>query len=104
MGNRRVSRCVVAICWGIRRLRRARWRGEPVKEQTAQIEGLFRQYAGVLYRDLLGYCGCEQTAEEITQQAFLRLYDKLKSGESLDRPDAWVFAEGRRLLLDQAGS
>jgi RNA polymerase sigma-70 factor (ECF subfamily) len=71
------------------------------REPDEQVALYFRQYAEILYRDLTGYCGCEEDAEEITQEAFLRLYEALAAGEPIDRPDAWVFTVARRLMLDR---
>jgi RNA polymerase sigma factor (sigma-70 family) len=74
---------------------------EHARDPDTQVAFYFRQYAEILYRDLTGYCGCEEDAEEITQEAFLRLYEALASGEPIDRPDAWVFTVARRLMLDR---
>jgi RNA polymerase sigma factor (sigma-70 family) len=74
---------------------------ERAREPDEQVALYFRQYAEILYRDLTGYCGCEEDAEEITQEAFLRLYEALAAGEPIDRPDAWVFTVARRLMLDR---
>lgn len=68
-------------------------------DADARVDHCFRQYGERVYRDLLGYCGCEVTAEDLTQQAFLRLWNAFAAGEAIDRPDAWVFREARRLLL-----
>ena len=35
------------------------------REPDEQVAIYFRQYAEILYRDLTGYCGCEEDAEEI---------------------------------------
>jgi RNA polymerase sigma-70 factor (ECF subfamily) len=74
---------------------------EHAREPEAQVALYFRQYAEILFRDLTGYCGCEEDAEEITQEAFLRLYEALAAGDPIDRPDAWVFTVARRLMLDR---
>ncbi len=74
---------------------------ECARDPDEQVAIYFRQYAEILYRDLTGCCGCEEDAEEITQEAFLRLYEALASGEPIDRPDAWVFTVARRLMLDR---
>jgi RNA polymerase sigma factor (sigma-70 family) len=76
--------------------------GTPVtRDPETQVSLYFRQYAEILFRDLTGYCGCEEDAEEITQEAFLRLYEALAAGETIDRPDAWVFTVARRLMFDR---
>jgi RNA polymerase sigma factor (sigma-70 family) len=74
---------------------------ERARDPDEQVAIYFRQYAEIVFRDLSGCCGCEEDAEEITQEAFLRLYEALASGETIDRPDAWVFTVARRLLLDR---
>jgi RNA polymerase sigma factor (sigma-70 family) len=74
---------------------------ECAREPDEQVAIYFHQYAHILYRDLIGYCGCAEDAEEITQEAFLRLYEALASGDVIDRPDAWVFTVARRVMLDR---
>jgi RNA polymerase sigma factor (sigma-70 family) len=74
---------------------------ERVRTPDEQVTVYYREHAEPLYRYLTGIFGCEDDAEEITQEAFLRLYEALESGMQIDKPDAWVFTVARRLMLDR---
>jgi RNA polymerase sigma-70 factor (ECF subfamily) len=45
--------------------------------------------------------GREEDAEEVTQEAFLRLHRELLAGNAIDSPRAWTLTVGRRLMLDR---
>jgi RNA polymerase sigma factor (sigma-70 family) len=91
----------VADAWAARAAERIDSPPECAREPDEQVAIYFRQYAEIIFRDLTGYCGCEEDAEEVTQEAFLRLYEALASGEVIERPDAWVFTVARRVMLDR---
>ncbi len=72
-----------------------------VRAPDEQVTIYYREYAESLYRYLAGIFGSEDDAEEITQEAFLRLYEALENGTQIEKPDAWVFTVARRLMLDR---
>jgi RNA polymerase sigma factor (sigma-70 family) len=74
---------------------------ERVRTPDEQVTLYYREHAEALFRYLTGIFGCEDDAEEITQEAFLRLYEALDSGKQIDKPEAWVFTVARRLMLDR---
>jgi RNA polymerase sigma-70 factor (ECF subfamily) len=48
--------------------------------------------------------GCPpDTAKEITQEAFLRLYRVLRAGKAIEHPKAWVYRVAHNLACDTAG-
>ena len=47
--------------------------------------------------------GCApDTAQEITQEAFLRLYIALREGKTIEHPKAWVYRVAHNLAFDAA--
>lgn len=65
-----------------------------------QVTAYFHEHAEPLYRYLCAVYRCDEDAEEVTQEAFLRLYEALASGERIENPRAWVYAVARRLMLN----
>jgi RNA polymerase sigma-70 factor (ECF subfamily) len=60
---------------------------------------LVRQYHTRVYRYFLGHVG-DGSAEELTQEVFLRVVKGLRTYESRGRDAAWVFTIARRVLAD----
>jgi RNA polymerase sigma-70 factor, ECF subfamily len=69
-----------------------------------EITQLFVTWRDPIYRYLLEVFGHPAVAEEITQEAFLRLYRSLKSGRAVKNPRAWLFRVAHNLALDQQKS
>jgi RNA polymerase sigma-70 factor (ECF subfamily) len=65
-----------------------------------QVTTYFREHAEAVYRYLAGSFGSEEDAEEVTQEAFLRLYEALSAGERIDNPRGWVVIVARRLMIN----
>ncbi|MBZ5603956.1 MAG: RNA polymerase sigma factor [Acidobacteriia bacterium] len=65
------------------------------------VERCFLEFRDQVFRYLRAL-GCEHsTAEEMTQEAFLRLYRALQSGSRVNDRRAWVFRVARNLYIDQ---
>lgn len=73
---------------------------ELARRPDEQVTAYFNEHAEPLYRYLSAVYRCEDDAEEVTQEAFLRLYEALASGERIENPRAWVYAVARRLMLN----
>jgi|SRR5215813_581151 len=69
-----------------------------------EVTQLFVTWRDPIYRYLLEVFGHPAVAEEITQEAFLRLYRSLKSGRAVKNPRAWLFRVAHNLALDQQKS
>jgi RNA polymerase sigma-70 factor (ECF subfamily) len=67
----------------------------------AQVTRLFEQLRLPVYRHLCLAFGSEAQAEEVTQEAFLRLYQAVRRGEAIVNVRAWVFRVARNLALNQ---
>jgi RNA polymerase sigma-70 factor (ECF subfamily) len=72
-----------------------------VRTPDEQASIYFREHSGAVYRYLAGVYGREEDAEEVTQEAFLRLHRELLAGNAIDSPRAWTLTVGRRLMLDR---
>jgi RNA polymerase sigma-70 factor, ECF subfamily len=74
---------------------------ELVRSPDEQVTAYFREHSGAVYRYLAGVYGRESDAEEVTQEAFLRLHLALVNREKIENPKAWVLTVARRLMLDR---
>lgn len=61
----------------------------------------FREHSGAVFRYLASIYGREQDAEEVTQEAFLRLHQELMAHVVIESPRAWALTVARRLMLDR---
>jgi RNA polymerase sigma factor (sigma-70 family) len=73
-------------------------RARSIEEQVCE---LFNQYAPNLTRRLR-VAFRRDDAEEVTQEAFLRLYETLLLGTEISEPGAWLLTVARRIMIDRA--
>ncbi|MGH9915795.1 MAG: RNA polymerase sigma factor, partial [Pyrinomonadaceae bacterium] len=66
-----------------------------------KVGQLFERLRDPIYRYLVTTFGNPAEAEEITQEAFLRLYRHLHGGQSVDDARAWIFRVAHNLAVDQ---
>lgn len=69
-----------------------------------KIEQLFEQLRDPVYRYLVAAFGCPVEAEDITQEAFLRLYRCLDKGEPVENVRPWIFRVAHNLALNEQKS
>jgi RNA polymerase sigma factor (sigma-70 family) len=69
-----------------------------IEEQVCQ---LFNQYAPNLTRRLR-VAFRRDDAEEVTQEAFLRLHATLLAGTEISEPGGWLLTVARRIMIDRA--
>jgi RNA polymerase sigma-70 factor, ECF subfamily len=72
-----------------------------VRPPDEQASIFFREHSGAVYRYLAGVYGRDEDAEEVTQEAFLRLHQALLAQVVIDSPRAWTLTVARRLMLDR---
>jgi RNA polymerase sigma factor (sigma-70 family) len=63
---------------------------------------LFERHHVAIYRYLLRMTGSRETAEELTQDVFVRVLKGLEQYEERDRERAWLFRIARNLRCDLA--
>jgi RNA polymerase sigma-70 factor, ECF subfamily len=76
---------------------------ERVDDYTAarrEVAGLYDSSRVAVYRYLLGIGLENGQAEEVTQEAFLRLYAALRNGEFIANLKGWLFQVAHNLALD----
>ena len=72
--------------------------------RSGQLEAKVTELFNLLHRPVLRYVlailGDRGTAEDVTQDVFLRLYASLRRGEDIVHIRAWVFQVAYRLTMD----
>jgi RNA polymerase sigma factor (sigma-70 family) len=65
------------------------------------ISQFFEEQRDAVYFYLISIGSRAAEAEEITQEAFLRLYRELRRGGKVENPRAWVFRVAQNLAIDR---
>ena len=68
-------------------------------EALEAVGRLYETWYSTMVRYATRASGRVDTAKECVQEAFLLLYQRLRSGEQIDNPKAWTFAVVRRRVL-----
>lgn len=64
------------------------------------FEGLFQDYADVVYRLCLYKTSNPDVAHDLTQETFLRLWKTLSSGGTITKPKQYIYQIARNLIVD----
>src|SRR5207248_2748197 len=66
------------------------------------FDALYEAHSRVLYAYLLGQSGDRETAEDLLQETFVRVWRRLETVQALpeERRRFWLFATARNLLRD----
>lgn len=67
----------------------------------ALIEGYFEEFRRPVYVYVFSICRCPERAEEITQDAFLRLHVAMGRGEQISSVRSWVFRVAHNLAINE---
>ena len=67
----------------------------------AQFETLYNKHRTEIYRYLLALRVSAPEAQEMAQEAFLRLCQAIESGTSIGNPRAWLFRVAHNLAIDE---
>jgi RNA polymerase sigma-70 factor (ECF subfamily) len=81
-----------------RELLRAMRGSSNLREKVAEVFELLRD---PVFHYLVTLLGSREEAEDLTQEAFLRLYRSLHRGQRVENVRAWVFWVARNLALNQ---
>ncbi len=65
----------------------------------ADVEILFREYYGFIFKFLLSRCGNESLAEELTQETFFRAFMNIKQLKDDSKAVYWLCSIAKNLLL-----
>jgi RNA polymerase sigma-70 factor (ECF subfamily) len=74
---------------------------DPSLPLQSEITALFDQLRSPLLRYLWDFRLSSETAEELVQEAFLKLFEELKQGTSVQMPRPWLFRVVHRLALKE---
>lgn len=66
-----------------------------------RIEQLFEQFREPIFRYLVVTFGNKTEAEDITQEAFIKLYHNFKEGKQIDNLKSWLYRIAHNLAIDQ---
>ena len=75
--------------------------------QQGQVEGfswLARQYGGRLYRYFYRVCGSEADAEDLLQELYVKLIDKIGSYRHEGRFEHWLFSVAANMARQSRGA
>ena len=67
------------------------------------VTDLYADYQTKIYQYVVMIGCAPDSAQEITQEAFLRLYMVLRAGKKVEHPRAWVYRVAHNLAFDAAG-
>jgi RNA polymerase sigma-70 factor (ECF subfamily) len=81
---------------------RTRARSQEPDEVRRKITDLYTQYRHAIFRLLVTANRNPAEAEELTQEAFLKLYISYRSGQSADCPFQWLVTVSKRLMIDRS--
>jgi RNA polymerase sigma-70 factor (ECF subfamily) len=79
-------------------------RPRPAGTQHADFEALYQRYSREVWALAYARWMNADTAMDITQEAFLRLWKQWESGEAIVNPRAWLIRVARNLAEDHAKS
>src|SRR4029077_8639363 len=74
-------------------------RDEPLSAAAIQVSVCFEELRGAISGYIVTLCRRPEQAEEIMQEAFLRLYSHLASGKELRNPKAWLFRVSHNMAI-----
>jgi RNA polymerase sigma-70 factor (ECF subfamily) len=74
---------------------------DPKLPLQSEVTELFTQLRAPLLRYLWDFRLPSETAEELVQEAFLKLFEELKHGRSVQMPRPWLFRVVHRLALKE---
>ena len=69
--------------------------------EEKEFIAIFKSYKHNVYGFACRMLNNEQIAEDITEESFLRLYQRLIDGFEIDKPRAWLMVTARNLCLNQ---
>jgi len=75
---------------------------EKQRRLVQTVEVCFEELRRPVYAYVYSICRSPERAEEITQDAFLRLHSSLQSGETISSVRSWVFRVAHNLAINDA--
>lgn len=74
---------------------------EAQKGDTPSFEALLRKYFGRIYNFIYRYLGSRESAEDLTQEVFIRVYKSLPAYKPEAKFQTWLYVIARNLSLNE---
>jgi RNA polymerase sigma-70 factor, ECF subfamily len=76
--------------------------GKMADESPGEVvfTALYEKYSLVIYRLAFRWLGNHEEALDLTNSAFLKLYQQMKSGEVIENPKTWIYSVAVNLCRD----
>jgi RNA polymerase sigma-70 factor, ECF subfamily len=74
--------------------------GDVAEAAAAEVAAVYREHVSMVRRRAWRILGTEAAAEDITQQVFLRLFERRREGESERDPAAYLYRTTTNLALN----
>ncbi len=72
------------------------------RDFEAAFTRIYDEHASAVYRHCYYRMLDQQTAEDVMQEAFIRLWTYLAGGKSVENPRAFLYTTANRLIIDMA--
>jgi RNA polymerase sigma-70 factor, ECF subfamily len=72
------------------------------KELADRVEQLYEEHYEGLYRYMVHIGRCPADADELVQEAFLRLFKNLRDGNKIEKPKSWLIGTLHRIWVDES--
>ena len=72
-----------------------------INDDQRAFQDLYNRLSPTIFNAAFSYVKDEETAKEIVQEAFVKLWDNRKKLTGIKNPDAYVFMIARNLVFDQ---
>lgn len=71
-----------------------------MEQIKVQFQNLYQDQADAVYRLCLYKTSSKETAEDLVQEAFVRLWNSMSEGKDIDNPKAFLYQITRNLIID----
>jgi len=61
---------------------------------------LFDKYSAKIYRFIFFKVSSKETAEDLSSQCFLKMWERIKEGDEIKNLQAWLYRVARNLVID----
>lgn len=72
--------------------------------QKKQFEGLYAELSPQVYRYSFSLLSNKEDAEDVTADSFIKLFNRLEAGESIENPKAWLLTVSRNDIYNRFAS
>lgn len=74
---------------------------QPLNPTTDSFESLYNQYVGKVYQKCLSFTKDSDTAQDFTQDIFMKVFDRLDTFNNRSSFSTWLYSVSHNYCLDQ---